>query len=469
MLFNSTGFLVLFLPATLILWWSVEGDRARWGVLAGASLVFYAFSDLLFVPFLLASVVINYVAARAIAASTRSARRRAVLAAALAFDLGMLGVVKYADFFLRSADGLASLVGLGGPPAHLGIVVPLGISFYTFCAVSYVVDVHRGTIEPDRELSLVAAFVMMFPHLVAGPIVRFGEVGPQLRRLPARLTSGMATGGLTLITLGLFEKVEVADRIARRIDPMWAAAHNLDMLTAWTAAVGFTLQLYFDFSGYSNVAIGLAALLGIGFPRNFRTPLQAVSISDFWRRWHMSLSRWVRDYVYIPLGGSRRGARRTVLNLLVTMTLVGLWHGAAWTFVVWGLYHGALLAGAAWRRGRAGPGRQLPTWAARGATLALVVVGFVVFRAPDLATAGHVLHAMVGLGRVDPGALSAVVGLKFSAAVLLLLMFTQVAPSSWTVALRVPRNGRTGIVLALILLLVISDLDQPSPYLYFGY
>ena len=338
-----------------------------------------------------------------------------------------------AGYWIRESI-VAHVIGIVGQRSFTpdrSIALPVGISFFTFQAISYVVDVYRGE---TRAASLmdVAILQAFFPHLVAGPIVRFTDLHRQLRRPVVLLTPRIAAIGLFFLSCGLMKKLLLADQLSPDVDRLFANASELQLVSAWAAAIGYSLQLYFDFSGYSDMAVGLAWLLGFRFPQNFDSPYKARNISDFWRRWNMTLSAWIRDYIYIPLGGSRRGPTRTATNLVVTMFLAGLWHGAAWTFVVWGLIHGTLLAGHAGLR-RAG---LTPSSVAvnRAVTFAVVVAAFVVFRAPDLRTAATVLASMVGLSGIESGAqLDVLLPLEFAVLTAALLVFVNVAPNTWEI------------------------------------
>ena len=307
-------------------------------------------------------------------------------------SLLILGVFKYFDFF---ADAIATLIREPLPPS--GIVLPIGISFFTFQIISYFIDVSRAA-APRYSLRRYALVILLFPHLIAGPIVRHVELVPQFDADPMR--SGVAerfSRGLALFLLGLALKVFLADKLAPGVDQIFTEAARTapGFWVAWAGALGFAGQIYFDFAAYSEMAMGLAMMLNLTFPLNFQMPYRATSLRDFWRRWHMSLSRYLRDYIYIPLGGSRQGFGRLALVTLITMTLCGLWHGAAWPFVLWGLAHGiALIVCRAWQTW----GTPLPNWAGWALTFLFVVAAFVPFRAPDLATTVHMLQGMIGLG-----------------------------------------------------------------------
>jgi D-alanyl-lipoteichoic acid acyltransferase DltB (MBOAT superfamily) len=352
MIFPTVEFAVFFAVVLPLSWLFMPHPKLWKLFILAASYFFYAYADVRFVLLLFASTAVNQAAAKLLA-KRRDGR---ILAVALAVDLGLLGWFKYYGFFALQVDHTLAEVGLRTPLPLLQITLPVGISFFTFQAMSYVVDVWRGKIEPTNTLDF-AVYESFFPHLVAGPIVRASEFLPQLsaprdaRRVPV-------TAAVFLIVGGLVKKVVLADLLATRlVDPVWATPGQHSSGEVLVAIYGYAVQIYCDFSAYSEMAIGLALLLGFRFPDNFNRPYAAVSLQDFWRRWHMTLSRWLRDYLYVPLGGARKGRRRTYLNLMITMVLGGLWHGAAWTFVLWGTLHGGGLGAERWWRERRGLAR----------------------------------------------------------------------------------------------------------------
>jgi alginate O-acetyltransferase complex protein AlgI len=466
-LFTSYVFLFGFLPPVLVGWWGLSRwKQLRLAFLTGASWFFYAWWDWRFLPLLIGATSVDFVAGRWIAASENEARRRLLLTASLTTNLGILAYFKYAGFFFGSLDGIASALGLGGALPSLHILLPIGISFYTFNSMSYTIDIFRRRVEPTGNLLEYTTFVALFPHLIAGPIVRFTDLAEQLKRLTPRLTSETAARGLFFLSCGLVKKLVIADQLSPYVSNLYGDHAHLGLLTGWAAAVGYSLQLYFDFSGYSDMAVGLAWLLGFRFPQNFNSPFKAVNISDFWRRWHMSLSSWFRDYLFIPLGGSQRGSKRTVLNLVVTMFLAGLWHGAAWTFVVWGLVHGLFLGGHAVLR-RAG---WTPSSTAlnRALTFLLVCAAFVIFRSPNLAVAGDVLSSMLGLHGLDAAdALHALLPGRFALLMAALLVFVNAAPNTWQIRLR-PRVWQ-GMAVGVAAALAVMTISQPHPFIYFQF
>ena len=394
MSFSSPGFLFAFLPVFFLLYFAVP---ARWRnpLLLAASLAFYSIDGGAITVVLAASVLANHLIGRTLLAAQAESARRRLLWLGIALNLAPLLYYKYWNFLLQAGNDM--LGALGRPTTFAGgdIMLPAGISFFTFQGVSYLVDLARGEIAGARRLVDFGMYHTLFPQLIAGPIVRYREVEDRVTR---RLldTADIEAGVLRFCT-GLAKKIVIADAMGTLSDALFALpADQLDAPAAWLGAVAYTLQIYFDFSGYSDMAIGLGRMLGFRFPENFDLPYRSLSVTEFWRRWHMTLSRWFRDYVYIPLGGNRAGALRTHANLLAVFVLCGLWHGAAYSFLVWGLYHGALLVteratglGRAWR---------LPAWLGWPLTLLLVIAGWVIFRAPSLEGAWQHLRAMAGLG-----------------------------------------------------------------------
>ncbi|KMO29949.1 acyltransferase [Methylobacterium variabile] len=455
--FNSLPFLLLFLPVALGLHALCVARRPRWRVawLAVLSFAFYGWWDLRFVPLLAGSVALNWLAGEAWHRSGRGA----VLTGAIVLDLGLLGLFKYLGFFA----GLADLF-TGAAPPLVSLALPLGISFFTFQHIAYLVDLRRGTAE-RMTLSEYAIYVAFFPRVIAGPLVRPSELVGQLRA-PEPASDDRAARGVMLLTAGLAKKVFLGDGLGTFVDPVWAAAAaggQPDFAAAAQATVGYALQLYFDFSGYTDMALGLALLFGISLPDNFRAPYRAVSIQDFWRRWHITLSSFLRDYLYIPFGGSRHGLAVQLLALLATMTLGGLWHGAGLTFVAWGAAHGVALGlHVLWRRA----GLAIPDLCGFIATLAFVCLAWVLFRAPDFGTALSVYRGLAGLGGETMGGTAWFWPLAAGAAALAILGPTAreaveaVVPRSWAAA-------ATAAVLALVLLQVGNDANQAFIYARF--
>jgi alginate O-acetyltransferase complex protein AlgI len=384
MVFSSVVFIFYFLPVFLAIYYLSGAKNA---VLLTGSAFFYVWGEGVYVFLLIALLVLNRWAGIAIGAAQGRARFR-YLAAAVVVNFAVLGVFKYSQFVV---DIAASVGGFKAP--HLGIHLPLGISFFIFQLASYVVEVYRRTIEPERSMVRLSTYVMMYPHLVAGPIVRYTEIQGELRS--RTVTRDMAGLGIQYFIVGLCQKVLIANSVAPAADHLFGLAPSaISPGVAWIGTLGYTLQIYFDFCGYSNMAIGLAFMLGFRFPKNFDYPYASRSITEFWRRWHMSLSFWFRDYVYIPLGGSRQGRVATVRNLLIVFFVTGLWHGAAWTFVFWGVFHGAFVVLEHLYLGRVLA--RVPSVLARVYTLAVVMVGWVFFRADTFSHAWAVIRALGG-------------------------------------------------------------------------
>lgn len=416
MLFTSPVFLFLFLPITFfgfLLARSLKHPALVPVWLLAASMIFYAWWSPIFLILLVGSTLVNWLCAHGIT-GTQGARSKAIFIGGLVWNLGLLAYFKYTDFFISSFNAVS---GAHVPLLH--IILPLGISFFTFQKIAYLADIHAGHAKPGRLLDF-ALFVFFFPQLIAGPIVHHAEVMPQFRAIASGEKSESVTdafaAGLTLLLIGLAKKIGVADQVALLSTPVYEAAASgktIGLILAWQAALAYTVQLYFDFSGYSDMAIGLARMFGVRMPANFDSPYKATSIIDFWRRWHMTLSRFLRDYLYLPLGGNRLGPMRRYLNLMIVMLLGGLWHGAGWTYVVWGGLHGFFLMIAHVWRDRFG--RAVPKVVGWGLTMLGVIIAWVYFRAPDMATANNILGGMFGLHGVKSA-----IGLKEKAVTLLI-------------------------------------------------
>lgn len=391
MLFNSFSFLFLYLPVVLAGYLWLAHWRPAWivGWLALASLFFYGYWDSRYLPLLLASIVGNYWCGLRIAAA--STHRQRWLVGALAANLALLAYYKYANFFIDSVNAVT-----GGHAQGWDIILPIGISFFTFTQVAFLVDCYRG-LAGEYRLLHYTLFVSYFPHLIAGPVLHHKEMMPQFALRPRPNAADFAVG-MSIFVVGLAKKVLLADPLSVLVAPVFAPGAEPQLIEAWIGALAYTMQLYFDFSGYSDMAIGLSRLFGVRLPLNFNSPYQAADIGAFWRCWHMTLSRFLRDYLYVPLGGNRAGTVRRYRNLMLTMLLGGLWHGAGWTFVVWGGLHGLFLVlhhgWQAWH------GRSDPRWWAAPLTFIAVVLAWVVFRAPDLGTAVDIWQGMAGVNGV---------------------------------------------------------------------
>lgn len=471
MLFNSREFIFIFLPLSVLgylLLGRLNRRRGQIAWLVFCSFFYYGWRELRFVPLLAGAILVNFAAGRLLVSKSNPFLRRTILIGGLFFNLALLVYFKYANFFLQSLNDLA-----GSHWQFINVVLPLGISFFTFQKIAYLVDCYRGKAEAYNLLDF-GLFVMFFPQLIAGPIVHHAEIVPQFatRRWHRVLWRDIAVGG-TIFLIGLFKKVALADAIAPHASAVFGAAaagQSIGFADAWLGALAYTLQIYFDFSAYSDMAIGIARLFGIWLPLNFDSPYKSLNIIEFWRRWHITLSRFLRDYLYIPLGGNRKGKRRRYANLMVTMLLGGLWHGAAWTFVVWGFLHGLyLVVNHAWRHLRkAGPDRPgesnagfSPARLAAGAlTFVAVVTAWVFFRADTFHAAKIVLSGMANLGSLaapmvyeDNNRLLWVSGLL---AAVFLLPNTQQIMSHYKPALEYLRRYR----------LHVPQIRRPSPIVW---
>ena len=391
MVFSSLTFLLYFLPIVLILYFVRQGTRWRNAVLLGASLFFYAWGEPVWIVAMVASTLVNYVCARKLVREKSKRRRRKWMILGVGVSGALLFIFKYAAFFLNA------LLGLVGSRARVpALTLPIGISFYTFQVITYTVDVYLRKQKPLKRFSTLLLYVSCFPQLIAGPIVQYGDVAAQLGR--RQTTADGFADGMQRFVVGLAKKIIFANVCGAALNAMPQAGGGtaLSVVGAWYAAFLYTLQIYFDFSGYSDMAIGLGRVFGFTYKENFNYPYAAVSVRDFWRRWHISLGGFFRDYVYIPLGGNRRGLKRTILNTLVVWTLTGLWHGANWTFLLWGFFYGALLT--IDLLGGKKLTAKLPTMLNRVVTLILVMVGWVIFYYPSLAQVFEHLGAMFGAG-----------------------------------------------------------------------
>src|SRR5437660_11402538 len=398
MLFNSLTFIVFFV-IVVTLYWGIGSWTARKNLLVVASYLFYGAWNPPFAALLFSTTAMDFWLGRQIA-KAKGRSRRGWLVASVCMNLSMLGFFKYGNFLLQNFQWLVARVGVIYQPPHLDILLPVGISFYTFHSLSYTLDISRGVLQPTRSLRDFVLAVSFFPQLVAGPIVRAGDFLPQLVR-PPRLRIGQFLWGLLLMTLGLFETIVLADTmLAGSADRVFGYAGPLVALDSWLGVIAFAGQIFFDFAGYSTCAIGAALCLGFHLKDNFRFPYAAIGFSDFWRRWHISLSTFLRDYLYIPLGGNRVGWTRAAINLVIVMFLGGLWHGAAWTFVVWGLLHGSYLAIERLLKAFVRPAAWMETFAVQlliGAiTYLAVLVAWVYFRAADFETASRLIGGMFG-------------------------------------------------------------------------
>lgn len=461
-----------------------------------ASYLFYAVWNPPFVILLWISTVIDYLMALALGREENPYKRKAYLMVSLVVNLGMLGFFKYGGFLLDNFIALVSLAGITYHPAKPDIILPVGISFYTFQTLSYTLDVYRRKFTPERSLLDFSLFVTFFPQLVAGPIVRPGELLPQFKQ-PHRATTSQLTYGLFLLSLGLFLKVGIADGLlADTADSVFGVPFPLHPLDAWAGVLAFSGQIFCDFAGYSTCAIGVALCLGFVLPDNFRYPYAAIGFSDFWRRWHITLSTWLRDYVYIPLGGNRKGKGRIYLNLMITMLLGGLWHGASWTFVIWGGLHGMFLcierfirdrffktkqsvpeqtiAGQVISQASIVPGISMSGKVAKFGlalvTFLLVTITWVFFRAPDFDSSMRILLAMFGVIPVRIQLLTSLALIKVGliTAALLACHWYMRDTSLATLTSRIHWSV-LGTVWAIMLIVLIVTQKSSNSFIYFQF
>ena len=483
MVFSSHLFLFYFLPVVVGAYYLAP----RWGkhaILTFVSYVFYGWANPLFVVLMMTSTLIDYLCGLVIARpraglwrgpvepltpdGRRTRRQRVALIVSICSNLSLLGFFKYFSFATNSYDGLVEAVGLPGLSLDLAfkITLPLGISFYTFQSMSYTIDVYRGHAAAIRNFTDFACYVSMFPQLVAGPIIRFSEVDDQLRSRTH--TVEKFSRGVAFISLGLAKKILIANAVGKVADVAFNAG-SVGWLDSWVGAAAYAFQIYFDFSAYSDMAIGLGLILGFVFPKNFDSPYRSQSITEFWRRWHLSLSNWLRDYLYVPLGGNRKGPRRTYVNLATVMLLGGLWHGAAWTFVIWGGLHGALLTGERWL-GKKPLYARLPAPARTALTFAILLFTWVFFRADDLPRALQYCGTMLGLGAAQQGA-GLVGGLIYQpyyiGSVAVAGAVTWLLPQTWDFTRRITWPKVILIAAALWVSVIVLTTQEYNPFIYF--
>ena len=486
MVFSSVTFLFYFLPLFLLLYGLLPWRNV---ILLMASLIFYSWGEPQNVPLLLVCIVVNYgfglwighaqdrQAAKpdSVPVMQNDVNTRLVFALAIGFNLAGLLYYKYANFALSNWQALRAWWRAGEvvSETNTAIALPLGISFFTFHAISYLVDVYRRKTKPERGFLALFTYIIMFPQLVAGPIVRFSTVARQLHH--RRWSWWRTEMGARFFCLGLAQKILIANTVASVADRLFALpSDQLSVSLAWLAAFSYSLQIYFDFAGYSLMAIGLGLICGFSFPRNFNLPYIAQSITEFWRRWHMSLSRWFRDYVYIPLGGNRHGNARTLFNLFLVFVLCGLWHGANWTFVAWGVLHGSFLV-----LERLGWGQilaKLPRLVRHSYTLMVVLLAWVLFRANDFAQAAHVIKSMFGYSEVH---LALPVMAYISNTLILTVIFAVLFASGWSmrIANKIRRANPMGMLLLdrawMLVLLLGCGISLASgaynPFIYFRF
>jgi alginate O-acetyltransferase complex protein AlgI len=467
MVFSSITFLFYFLPIFLVLYFVTPTIQGKNVITLVFSLIFYAWGEPQFIVVLLFSIAFNFLAARAID-DREGPARKAALAVAVTGNLLVLAIFKYGNFVTGNLAGLLAPLGLA--VATTNIHLPLGISFFTFHCLSYVIDIYRRRFRANRNPIDIALYISLFPQLVAGPIVRYKTVA---RQLDARkFTFGRASVGARIFIVGLAQKVLVADVVAPLVQVAFDQLPHRSLVEAWIGLIAYTVQIYFDFAGYSNMAIGLGIVLGFTFPRNFRMPYMSLSITEFWRRWHMSLSSWLRDYLYIPLGGNRGSNAQTYRNLVMVFLLCGLWHGANWTFVLWGAWHGAFLV--IERLGLGSALARLQTPARWAYALIAVMGGWVLFRSADLSNAIGYYASLVGRNGLSEISFDMHDALNDRAIMTLIIgCVLAVAPrwpARWSAPFAVRAPADVALTFALLIFSMITvAAGAYSPFLYFRF
>ncbi len=487
MVFSSHLFIFYFLPLVLLFYYAVPLPRFRTGLLASVSYLFYGWANPPWALIMFFSTVVDYLCGLGLIrlsgmqrlpsgdwqiipkSQPRTTKMTAVLVCSIVSNLALLGFFKYYDFTVENLNRVANGLGLG--PDWIGVlrvVLPVGISFYTFKSMSYAIDVYRGDARPMSNLLDFCCFEALFPDLVAGPIIRYAQLADQMRYRAH--TSEKFARGIAFFSCGMAKKILIANPIGLVADIAFATGaptcHD-----AWVGAVSYAFQIYFDFSGYSDMAMGLGLMFGFLLPWNFDSPYQADSITDFWRRWHISLSTWLRDYLYIPLGGNRKGNARTYLNLMVVMLLGGLWHGASWNFMIWGGIHGAMLAFERFQ-GKDSPYRRLPYPLRVAITFAIVCVSWVFFRAKTLTQAASYLAAMFGLAPSTPGSrvLASTMYTPYHMTIFLIAAaLVWGAPQAWTYTRQLTPVRATACLTMLLVSLLFMWTQTENPFLYFQF
>lgn len=461
MLFNSSIFLFVFLPVTYVVFWSLRSKNTRYAWLAVTGYVFYGYWNPAYCLLMAGTTLVSYISGLGFLRTQDKRARRWLLILPISFDLCLLAYFKYWNFGIGTLNAVRGWWG-GQPLPLLDIILPIGISFYTFHTITYIVDSYRGVIKPTRNLLEFASYVSLFSQLVAGPIVRFRELEADLENIAGKDRRKYVNVGWSFFVLGMIEKVLIADSIALVIDPALRNITTLSTTGAWLCMLGYTYQLYFDFAGYSNMAVGLGFLFGMHIPQNFNSPYQALNPADFWRRWHISLSRCIRDYIFYPLSGPRPTRARLLQVTLVSMFLVGLWHGAGWTFIVWGIYHGLLLVlyrqfSDEWAAG--------PRWLQRSVTFLLVLIGWTIFRAPSLS------DAVTLLGRMFiPHAGAEVIGSGVLIGVVIIAgLLAHFEPNTFDLSHRWKPIAALLLTLLFVVCLIRIYGAESSPFLYFQF
>ena len=461
MVFSSLNFLFIFLPITLLLYFILP-ERLKNLVLLIASIIFYAWGEPVYVILMLLSILFNYFSGLQLSAARNDKKRKKQLVLSIIVNLLLLGFFKYFGFLISTFNAI-----FGSNIASPELSLPIGISFYTFQALSYVIDVYRKNVRTQKNIINFAMYITMFPQLIAGPIVKYSDIENQITN--RRITLSQAGEGVERLVLGLAKKVLLANNLGLLYTTIQAADER-SFLTAWLGAAAYTMQIYFDFSGYSDMAIGMGKMLGFDFPENFNYPYLAKSITDFWRRWHITLSSWFRDYLYIPLGGNRVAPVRHILNIFIVWMLTGLWHGAGWNFVLWGVYYGIILI---LEKYVLTPlCKNFPTWIKHIYTIILVMLGWVIFSNTDFACMGTYLSNLFGSGTIGLVDADFWYYLK-SNLILIVLSIIACSPAFKNLFIRITqKKAAAALVITIVLLLLCVAFlvfGSYNPFLYFRF
>ncbi len=481
MVFSSSLFLFWFLPIFLGVYFLVD-RRYKNAIALLASLLFYGFGSPRFLLVLLFSILIDFFLVRQVDKSPDTKRRKLFLVFSIILNIGLLAYFKYANFFIDNFNVLLGLFG-SSPIRWTKVVLPIGISFFTFQKMSYSIDVYRKTSAPLQQITDYALFIMLFPQLIAGPIVRYNEIAAQITDRSANETIDNKILGFYRFVLGLSKKMLIANILAEYVDQVFALpTTEIGFSTAWLGILAYTFQIYFDFSGYSDMAIGIGKMIGFKFPENFNNPYISKSVSEFWKRWHITLGRWMMDYLYIPLGGNRKGNGRTYLNLWIVFFLSGLWHGASWTFVAWGVFHGLFIVlEKIFQKKGAHQKNTFTAYLSVFFTFVTVMIGWVLFRADTIGYAVHYVGAMFGTNGSSP-ALFVNSQFVFTLIVAAVFSFIGLIPSAKLQSklehlstLSTPFSNRNtvlfGLVIVVLLVLSASFILKGSfnPFIYFRF
>ncbi len=470
MLFNSFAFLFLYLPITLLGYYLIKKKNLQLWFLFFSSVFFYAYWSTTYVFLLLFTVALDFFLANRIFESKNQKTKKHLLLASVFINLGVLGFFKYYNFFADSADGLIHFLGGNSNIPNFDLILPIGISFYTFQSMSYVIDVYRGTSHAHGRLLEFAGYVTLFPHQISGPLVRHNAIVPQLESDKTYFfNSENFWKGIVFFIIGLSKKMLVADRIAAVVDPIVMNMSQASNAEALLAMLGYTTQLYFDFSGYSDMAVGLGLMMNIQFPQNFNSPYKSRSITEFWQRWHITLSSWLKDYLYISMGGNRGSSFETYRNLMLTMVIGGFWHGANWTYVVWGSFHGGILAIERLFKDKKWNliSNNYVSWVL---TFIIVNIGWIFFRAHDLQQAWAWLNKVLFMNAEITWE-TTLIAIKhrdqFFASLIVGLGISLFAKNSWQ--LNMKPTFKNALLLALLFVICLSFMGEESPFLYFQF